>query len=188
MREDALQLLSVLDARLWSGVPSAPFQAATAPAAEAPSKPGAASGEEPAIVVGGIQDTYRHLQLQLSDKLARCARRSCLPMAAMDAEPLSSMRVGGRREHPELSETLCVEVMLRQLDSASAQALRHQVLTCLAPWMRNLTFAPRWEGAPRSPVNSHAVRQPSNAYKLQTSTTPGAQAAGASSCCATCGT
>ncbi|KAK9839278.1 hypothetical protein WJX81_005497 [Elliptochloris bilobata] len=115
VREDALQLLSVLDARIWSGSAAQAPHADGAKAAELP------VGEEPAIVVGGIRDTYRHLQLQLSDKLAR--------------------------EHPELSEALCVEVMLRQLDSASAQALRHQVLTCLAPWMRNLTFAPRWEGS-----------------------------------------
>ncbi len=49
--------------------------------------------------------------------------------------------------------------MLRQLDSASGQALRHQVLTCLAPWMRNLTFAPRWEGAPRPARPAAAARR-----------------------------
>ncbi len=52
-----------------------------------------------------------------------------------------------------------MEVMLRQLDSASGQALRHQVLTCLAPWMRNLTFAPRWEGAPRPARPAAAARR-----------------------------
>lgn len=55
MRADALQLLSVVEARLWSGGAAAD----------------GAPGEAPAIVVGGIQDTYRQLQLQLSDKLAR---------------------------------------------------------------------------------------------------------------------
>lgn len=60
MREDALQLLSVVEARLWSGGAASDGQPREARA-----------GEEPAIVVGGIQDTYRQLQLQLSDKLAR---------------------------------------------------------------------------------------------------------------------
>ncbi len=75
-----------------------------------------------------------------------------------------------------------MEVMLRQLDSASGQALRHQVLTCLAPWMRNLTFAPRWEGAPRLTWPGAAARRAGAASNAR------AQAAGASSCCATCGT
>ena len=57
-----------------------------------------------------------------------------------------------RRDHPELSEHLCVEVMRRQLDARGAEAgaglSQQQVLTCLAPWMQNLSFAARWEGAP----------------------------------------
>jgi len=54
-----------------------------------------------------------------------------------------------RREHPELSEGLCVEMMTRQLADAGAHTLQHQVLTALTPWMENLIFRPRWEGEPR---------------------------------------
>lgn len=50
------------------------------------------------------------------------------------------------REHPELSEGLCVEMMTRQLAESGAHTLQHQVLTALAPWMENLSFRPRWEG------------------------------------------
>ncbi len=68
MREDALQLLGVLGARVWAGAPApAPRDGGPAPAAA----PGGA--EAPALMVGGIQDTYRQLQLQLSDRLARRA-------------------------------------------------------------------------------------------------------------------
>ena len=49
------------------------------------------------------------------------------------------------RDHPELSELLCVEMMRRQLDTVG-KAAHHQVLTCLPPWMDNLSFAARWEG------------------------------------------
>ncbi len=49
------------------------------------------------------------------------------------------------RDHPELSELLCVEMMTRQQD-AVGRAAHHQVLTCLPPWMENLSFAARWEG------------------------------------------
>ena len=52
------------------------------------------------------------------------------------------------REHPELSEGLCVEMMTRQLADSGGHTLQHQVLTALAPWMENLSFRPRWEGAP----------------------------------------
>lgn len=51
------------------------------------------------------------------------------------------------RDHPELSELLCVEMMNRQQD-AVGKAAHHQVLTCLPPWMDNLSFAARWEGKP----------------------------------------
>lgn len=50
------------------------------------------------------------------------------------------------REHPELSEGLCVEMMTRQLADAGAHNLQHQILTALTPWMENLIFRPRWEG------------------------------------------
>lgn len=53
-----------------------------------------------------------------------------------------------RREHPELTELLCVELMTRQLDAQSAAALhqQHAMLACLVPWMENISFAARWEG------------------------------------------
>ena len=55
--------------------------------------------------------------------------------------------VGGKcRDHPELSEALCMEMMLRQLEAAGAPQTHRQVLACLAPWMHNLSFAARWEG------------------------------------------
>ena len=50
--------------------------------------------------------------------------------------------------------------MTRQLDGVG-EAAHHQVLTCLPPWMENLSFAARWEGAPLPtccltlPVNVH---------------------------------
>ncbi len=50
------------------------------------------------------------------------------------------------REHPELTELLCVEVMARQLQACPA-VHQHAVLAALAPWMKNLSFAARWEGA-----------------------------------------
>lgn len=53
------------------------------------------------------------------------------------------------RDHPELSEALCVELMTRQLEgsgSPGSPQLQHQVLSVLAPWMQNLSFAARWEG------------------------------------------
>ena len=54
------------------------------------------------------------------------------------------------RDHPELSELLCVEMMRRQLDSGG-RAAQPQVLTCLPPWLDNLSFAARWEGTPPLP-------------------------------------
>ena len=51
------------------------------------------------------------------------------------------------RDHPEVSEALCVEMMTRQLASAGTSGLKHQVLSCLVPWMQNLSLTPRWKGA-----------------------------------------
>lgn len=59
------------------------------------------------------------------------------------------------REHPELSEGLCVEMMTRQLADSGAHTLQHQVLTALTPWMENLIFRPRWEGHILSPFIQH---------------------------------
>ena len=47
-----------------------------------------------------------------------------------------------------MSDKLCVEMMTRHLDNAGANGLQHQVLSCLTPWMQNLSFDPRWKGGP----------------------------------------
>lgn len=49
------------------------------------------------------------------------------------------------REHPEMTEVVVVEVMTRQLN-ACATVHQHAMLSALAPWMENLSFAARWEG------------------------------------------
>ena len=46
-----------------------------------------------------------------------------------------------------MSDTLCVELMTRQL-LAGSTGIQHQVLSCLTPWLQNLSFDPRWKGAP----------------------------------------
>nr|ATG70920.1 ARM repeat superfamily protein [Callitropsis funebris] len=66
-----------------------------------------------AAVVGSLPDSYQQFQYQLSTNLAK--------------------------EHPELSELLCEEIMQRQLDAVDIIA-QHQVLTCMAPWIENLNF------------------------------------------------
>ena len=45
-----------------------------------------------------------------------------------------------------MSDKLCVEMMTRHLDNAGTNGLQHQVLSCLTPWMQNLSFDPRWKG------------------------------------------
>lgn len=72
---------------------------------------GEGTGRYRAAVVGNLQDSYQQFQYQLSAKLAK--------------------------EHPELSEYLCEEIMQRQLDAVDIIA-QHQVLTCMAPWIENL--------------------------------------------------
>ena len=61
--------------------------------------------------------------------------------------------MSGAREHPELTELLCVELMTRQLDTQGAAAAlqQHAMLACLVPWMENVSFAARWEGASHIP-------------------------------------
>lgn len=49
------------------------------------------------------------------------------------------------RDRPELSEALCEEMMTRQLELAD-KVSQHPVLTCLSPWMENLTIAAHWKG------------------------------------------
>lgn len=72
---------------------------------------GEGAGRYRAAVVGNLPDSYQQFQYQLSAKLAK--------------------------EHPELSEYLCEEIMQRQLDAVDIIA-QHQVLTCMAPWIENL--------------------------------------------------
>ncbi|KAH7669286.1 Cell morphogenesis protein C-terminal [Dioscorea alata] len=71
-----------------------------------------------ASVVGNLPDSYQQFQYKLSAKLAK--------------------------DHPELSELLCMEIMQRQLDAVDIIA-QHQVLTCVAPWIENLNFLKLWE-------------------------------------------
>ncbi|KAJ4826862.1 hypothetical protein Tsubulata_039605 [Turnera subulata] len=71
------------------------------------------SGSYRAAVVGNLPDSYQQFQYKLSCKLAK--------------------------DHPELSQLLCEEIMQRQLDAVNIIA-QHQVLTCMAPWIENLNF------------------------------------------------
>ncbi|MBA0734280.1 hypothetical protein Gogos_018210, partial [Gossypium gossypioides] len=71
------------------------------------------SGSYRAAVVGNLPDSYQQFQYKLSCKLAK--------------------------DHPELSQLLCEEIMQRQLDAVDIIA-QHQVLTCMAPWIENLNF------------------------------------------------
>ncbi|KAG8384559.1 hypothetical protein BUALT_Bualt04G0130400 [Buddleja alternifolia] len=71
------------------------------------------SGSYQAAIVGNLPDSYQQFQYKLSCKLAK--------------------------DHPELSQLLCEEIMQRQLDAVDIIA-QHQVLTCMAPWIENLNF------------------------------------------------
>ncbi|GMH01924.1 hypothetical protein Nepgr_003763 [Nepenthes gracilis] len=77
------------------------------------------SGSYRAAVVGNLPDSYQQFQYKLSCKLAK--------------------------DHPELSQLLCEEIMQRQLDAVDIIA-QHQVLTCMAPWIENLNFWKRKDG------------------------------------------
>lgn len=111
------------------------------------------------MLVGSLQESYHRFQLALSSRLARYLH------ALGDLPPVLSARIvpdvlineaaicnhwhADCRERPEMTELLCVEVMTRQLH-ASAAVHQHAVLAALAalaPWMDNLSFAARWEGA-----------------------------------------
>ncbi|KAG6481412.1 hypothetical protein ZIOFF_058013 [Zingiber officinale] len=76
------------------------------------------AGRYQVSVVGNLPDSYQQFQYKLSSKLAK--------------------------DHPELSELLCEEIMQRQLDAVDIIA-QHQVLTCMAPWIENLNFVKLWE-------------------------------------------
>nr|XP_043633528.1 protein furry homolog-like [Erigeron canadensis] len=71
------------------------------------------SGSYQTAVVGNLPDSYQQFQYKLSCKLAK--------------------------DHPELSQLLCEEIMQRQLDAVDIIA-QHQVLTCMTPWIENLDF------------------------------------------------
>ncbi|KAF5206548.1 furry-like protein [Thalictrum thalictroides] len=71
------------------------------------------AGHYRAAVVGNLPDSYQQFQYKLSCTLAK--------------------------DHPELSQLLCEEIMQRQLDAVDIIA-QHQVLTCMAPWIENLNF------------------------------------------------
>eukprot|EP00897_Mesotaenium_endlicherianum_P002114 jgi/Mesen1/1930/ME000146S01025 len=75
-------------------------------------------GKYRVAVVGSLPDSYQQFQFRLSARLAK--------------------------EHPELSEHLCEEIMQRQLDAVDIIA-QHQVLTCMAPWMENLNLVALWD-------------------------------------------
>ncbi|XP_077229196.1 ARM repeat superfamily protein isoform X2 [Tasmannia lanceolata] len=76
------------------------------------------AGRYRAAVVGNLPDSYQQFQYKLSSKLAK--------------------------DHPEMSELLCEEIMQRQLDAVDIIA-QHQVLTCMAPWIENLNFSSLWD-------------------------------------------
>ncbi|KAK9867850.1 hypothetical protein WJX84_002781 [Apatococcus fuscideae] len=130
IRSEALHVLGVMSVRLWhvppsDGKPPRPGKAlpgggGALPASNQPK----GRSERVAVVIGNVQDAYQQFQYQLSMKLAK--------------------------EHPEVSEALCVEMMTRQLGDELGNTMRkvvlHQVLMCLAPWMENLSLNVRWEG------------------------------------------
>ncbi|GIM00769.1 hypothetical protein Vretimale_5697 [Volvox reticuliferus] len=81
---------------------------------------GVSGGDEGAVlVIGSLQDSYHQFQYGLAGSLAR--------------------------DHPELSEALCEEMMTRQLECDDG-LIQHPVLTSLAPWMENLIIAFPWKG------------------------------------------
>eukprot|EP00210_Caulerpa_lentillifera_P001890 g1818.t1 len=70
------------------------------------------SMEDNVVVIGNLQDTCQSFQYQLSESLAR--------------------------EHPEINEKLCEELMTMQCNEVVNQG----VLLCLTPWMERLSFCP----------------------------------------------
>ncbi|GFR48580.1 hypothetical protein Agub_g10483, partial [Astrephomene gubernaculifera] len=125
VREDAMHMLHVLSQREWQA--GGEGQAAGAEAArggaaaesDGPGGGGGGGGDEAVIVLGALQDSYQQFQYELACRLAR--------------------------DHPELSEALCEEVMTRQLECDDG-LIQHPVLTSLAPWMENLVISFPWRG------------------------------------------
>eukprot|EP00775_Hariotina_reticulata_P013221 gene13221-13351_t len=133
VREDALNMLHVLSTREWQAS-AAELAAVAAGAGAGWNSPAlqqqrqqeaevfaleAEGGSGTVVVLGALQDSYQQFQYQLAAKLAR--------------------------DHPELSEALCEEMMTRQLELAD-KVSQHPVLTCLGPWMENLSIAAHWKG------------------------------------------
>eukprot|EP00891_Asterochloris_glomerata_P001080 jgi/Astpho2/1080/fgenesh1_pg.00017_%23_19_t len=138
VRDDALHMLDILSKRIWKdtsrqtskGMAGVITDSATA-VATAITGPADTEGRV-AVVIGNLQDSYQQFQYQLSAKLAR--------------------------DHPELSELLCIEMLTRQLHSQGRSA-QHQVLTCLAPWCENLSFAAQWQGNQQTLDSLYLVTQ-----------------------------
>ncbi|KAF5834594.1 cell morphogenesis central region-domain-containing protein [Dunaliella salina] len=142
VREDSLHMLHVLSQREW-GVSSGKASGQTASLVSdaeggvagtgEEDQPGRGSDDESAseselggtggdavVVLGNLQDSYQQFQYQLSCKLAR--------------------------DHLELSEALCEEMMTRALECWDS-TIQHPVLICLAPWMENLIISSHWKGS-----------------------------------------
>jgi len=82
--------------------------------------------EDDVIVIGSLQDTCQSFQYQLSESLARYIPLCVLPVRLI------------YREHPEVNEKLCEELMTMQCNEVVNQG----VLLCLTPWMEQLSFSP----------------------------------------------
>ncbi|KXZ50882.1 hypothetical protein GPECTOR_14g131 [Gonium pectorale] len=156
VREDALAMLAVLSAREWGTQGAGAQGQAQADGAEQPrgaagngtgaassvrsalasgdadAGPGGGGGSsagafpscaldeaESLTVLGSLPDLYTSFQYQLACKLAR--------------------------EHPELSEAVCEEVVSRQLECEEGRVAQ-PVLTSLAPWVENLVISFPWRG------------------------------------------
>lgn len=74
-----------------------------------------------------------------------CARPSCCSVPCRHSSDNPTPKLRSCRDRPELSEALCEEMMTRQLELAD-KVSQHPVLTCLSPWMENLTIAAHWKG------------------------------------------
>ncbi len=101
---------------------------------------------KPLLLIPLQQACWSH-EVQRVSKTSGCQPLCCNQLSFCYLNPRRLVWRG--RDHPELSEPLCVELMNRQLEvggSPGSPQLQHQVLSCLAPWMQNLSFAARWEG------------------------------------------
>ncbi|KAK9846072.1 hypothetical protein WJX84_000717, partial [Apatococcus fuscideae] len=129
IRSEALHVLGVMSVRLWHTPitdpppkPPRPGKAGVVGALPGSGQPRSRT-DRVGIVIGNVQDAYQQFQYTLSTKLSK--------------------------EHPEVSEALCVEMMTRQLGDEQHNMTRkvvlNQILVCLAPWFTNITLNARWE-------------------------------------------